>query len=651
MTGRSANGTSLILIVEDEPSIAELVGLYLRRAGYEVSVVGDGRAALDEIERRPPDLVILDLMLPKLDGYGVMRRLREKGEIPVIMLTARRNEADRIAGLEMGADDYVVKPFSAQELVSRVRAVLRRAAGHAGDDGGRLEYDGLVIDPGARTVLVHGEERDLAAKEFDLLLRSGPPSAHRPQPGPAPRARVGVGRLHRPQHRHGAREAGPRKGRRGSLRAPLHQDRVGRRVPVRAVNGVVETVPDTRPRRLWLFVAGVFTAVLVALLVFSLLLRPPRSDFFAMSAFLSITALASVTAGAIAYRLGWMRRSPRLIWMLMGGYLLAAALTFANVLVTARLMFLNQHDLQLSLVLLVFAAIIAASLGYLLSSSVASAVARLNRAVGQVAKGDLEAKAPIEGPAEVAALAANFNQMTAQLREAEQRRAEVEAARRDLLTAVGHDLRTPLASVRIIMEALSDGVVDEPETAARYLRVANSELTVLSHLVDDLFMLAQLDAGGVELERSPNSMTDLISDTLESFSVKAEQQGVTLRGEPCQEADGVAFDARYIGRALANLVENALRYTPRGGEVVLRTDVRPEGVSVSVSDTGPGIAPEDAPRVFDRFYRGEASRNRATGGSGLGLAIVRSVVEAHGGRVGVRSAIGQGTIVSFILPV
>jgi two-component system response regulator ResD len=159
-----------ILVVEDEPSIGEVVSLYLRRAGYQVTVVEDGQAALDSLAHQMPDLVVLDLMLPQVDGLEITRWLRERGDTPIIMLTARREERDRIAGLEMGADDYVVKPFSPQELVSRVRAVLRRTRGGAGiGDGQPLVYGDLRIDPGTRLATVSGEEKALTAKEFDLL--------------------------------------------------------------------------------------------------------------------------------------------------------------------------------------------------------------------------------------------------------------------------------------------------------------------------------------------------------------------------------------------------------------------------------------------------------------------------------------------------
>jgi DNA-binding response OmpR family regulator len=159
-----------ILVVEDEPSIREVVSLYLGRAGYTVTVVSDGQAALESLTTQPPDLVVLDLMLPRVDGLEITRWLRERGDTPIIMLTARGEERDRIAGLEMGADDYIVKPFSPQELVSRVRAVLRRTQSAAAGSGEQpLVFGDLRIDPRTRLVEVGGAERLLTATEFDLL--------------------------------------------------------------------------------------------------------------------------------------------------------------------------------------------------------------------------------------------------------------------------------------------------------------------------------------------------------------------------------------------------------------------------------------------------------------------------------------------------
>jgi len=161
---------AFILVVEDEPSIAEVVVLYLRRAGYRVQQADNGATAMQILEETAPDLVVLDLMLPEVNGLTITRWLRERGDIPIIMLTARRTEADRIAGLEMGADDYVVKPFSPQELVSRVRAVLRRArpSPEAAQEE-PLVFDDLRLDPLTRLVEARGQQVTLTAKEFDML--------------------------------------------------------------------------------------------------------------------------------------------------------------------------------------------------------------------------------------------------------------------------------------------------------------------------------------------------------------------------------------------------------------------------------------------------------------------------------------------------
>lgn len=163
--------TNKILVVEDEPSLREVVSLYLKRAGFSVASAPDGRAALDWLEQETPDLVVLDLMLPKVDGFEIARWMRVRGDTPIIMLTARREESERIAGLEMGADDYVVKPFSPQELVSRVRAVLRRTQKESSAAGREqaLTFDSMHIDPTTRLVTMRGAEKNLTVKEFDLL--------------------------------------------------------------------------------------------------------------------------------------------------------------------------------------------------------------------------------------------------------------------------------------------------------------------------------------------------------------------------------------------------------------------------------------------------------------------------------------------------
>jgi DNA-binding response OmpR family regulator len=164
-----------VLVVEDESVVREVVVKYLRREGYRTLEAADGDTACKLVEREQPDLVVLDLMLPGTDGLGVCRWIRSRSEVPVIMLTARGEEADRIVGLELGADDYVTKPFSPRELAARVKTVLRRARQPDVRDA-RLAFDGLEIDASTREVLKDGQPLRLTAKEFDLLwfLASNP---------------------------------------------------------------------------------------------------------------------------------------------------------------------------------------------------------------------------------------------------------------------------------------------------------------------------------------------------------------------------------------------------------------------------------------------------------------------------------------------
>jgi signal transduction histidine kinase len=393
------------------------------------------------------------------------------------------------------------------------------------------------------------------------------------------------------------------------------------------------------------FVAGVFVVMLAALVLFYTLMRPPFSDLRAMAIFLSITATLSLITGYVAYRGGWFARSPRLSWTLLGIYTLTAILTFLNVWVTARLMFASPHDLLLATILLLFAGGIAMALGYFLSAGLTDRIRALCLAAEAVAAGHLGTRVAVTGRDEVAELGAAFNAMSGQLADAAQKQHELETLRRDLIAWAGHDLRTPLASIRAIVEALADDVVEDPVERERYLRTAQRDIRSLSGLIDDLFELAELDAGGLKLERWPSSLSDLVSDTLESFSTLARQQQVTLRGSAEPGVDPMQMDSGKVGRVLANLVGNALR-----GTVELRAWLADGEARVSVCDTGIGIDPDDLPRVFERFYRGERSRSRASGGSGLGLAIAKGIIEAHGGHIWAESAPGQGAVFTFALP-
>lgn len=397
------------------------------------------------------------------------------------------------------------------------------------------------------------------------------------------------------------------------------------------------------------FLAGGLLALLGALGLFYLLMRPPMSDFGFMTILMGITSMLSALAAFVAYRFGWITRSPNIRWTLMGGYALAGLLVFLNVWVIARMMFASRHDLLLATVLLVFASSIAMLVGFFLSETLTDRMHALREAAHKIANGKLDTRVVVKGKDEMAGLAESFNSMAAQLETAHRQQRELETLRSDLIAWIGHDLRTPLTSIRAILEALADGMVEDPETVQRYLTTAQRDIRSLSGLIDDLFEMAQMDAGGLQLDIEPNSITDLISDTLESFSELAARKGVKLCGDVSADVDPVMMDPRRIGRVLSNLVANALRHTPGGGVVTVNGLRKESQVIVEVIDTGVGIGKDDLSHVFERFYRGEKSRNRDTGGAGLGLAISKGIIEAHGGQISVESRLAQGARFYFTL--
>lgn len=404
----------------------------------------------------------------------------------------------------------------------------------------------------------------------------------------------------------------------------------------------------TRPfLRLAIGIVIIFT---LSLWAFYLVMQPPMNEIWLMAVFLSITAILSALASYAAYKLGWFYRSPTIRWSLILGYVLASLLTFVNVWMTARLMFASQHDLILATILLGFAGGIAIAIGIFISTALTDRIRELDQAAQSIASGNLDTRISYEGQDEIADLSKSFNQMADQLQVAANKQKETERLRRDLIAWVSHDLQTPLTSIRAILEALADGIVDDPATIQRYLRTAQKDVASLSLLIDDLFQLAQLDAGGLQLEVAANSITDLVSDTLESFSTVAARKEIELLGKVEPGVDPVWMDAQRIGRVLNNLVGNAVQYTPSRGRVEVEVTRENNDILVRVKDTGEGIPPDDIQLIFDRFYRGEKSRNRATGGAGLGLAIARGIVEAHGGEIGLTSNPESGTCFSFTLP-
>jgi signal transduction histidine kinase len=262
-------------------------------------------------------------------------------------------------------------------------------------------------------------------------------------------------------------------------------------------------------------------------------------------------------------------------------------------------------------------------------------------AARRLGAGDLSARAPIRGGDEVAAVASAFNAMANDLAARAEALAAADRARRQLLADVSHELTTPVTAMRGYLETLTmPELALDDATRARYLAIVGDETARLEHLIGDLLDLAKLEGGGGALVVDDVPLAELFARVAARHERQSAATGVTIVSAVEPGAETARGDRGRLEQALQNLAANALRYAPRGSSIELRARPIPDGISVTVTDRGPGIMPEHLPHIFDRFYKGDAARTQ-TGGSGLGLSIVKAIVERHGGTIGVDSMPGR----------
>ncbi len=294
--------------------------------------------------------------------------------------------------------------------------------------------------------------------------------------------------------------------------------------------------------------------------------------------------------------------------------------------------------------------IVAAVVAWFVDRALLRPLAAFSDATRQVAAGDLHVQLPASRIAEVSDVAVAFHAMSDNLRGSLERQAELEQERRMIVSAIVHDLRTPLFSLRGYLEGLATGLADSPEKAARYLRVSREKADALDRLITDLFAYTRTEYLAEVPRRDALELGDLLTHTVEGLQPQAAAKGVSLHLAAPGVRCSLTGDAHLLTRAIDNLLDNAIRYSPAAAEVRVEWRCVPGGVAFTVADTGPGIPPADLPHLFSPLYRGETSRNRRTGGAGLGLAIARRLVRAHGGDLIAANRPGGGAIFTGFLP-
>jgi signal transduction histidine kinase len=355
-----------------------------------------------------------------------------------------------------------------------------------------------------------------------------------------------------------------------------------------------------------------------------------------------VTVLAARLLVRERARAGGLRRQVLLAAALVVGQLLVAVGLFAWI------MLVSHMDVLFTVIVVAYGCLLGVLAARFLGASVLADVRAVRRSLVQVGEGERELAIRTGGRDELAELARDLERMVERLSAEERAHSAADGARRDLLAAVSHDLRTPLTSIQLLAEAIEDGVVDDA-TRREYAARLGVHARAFSALIDDLFELSRLEAGDIRWSMERVAVAELVEETVDAMRPQAEAGRVVVSTELAQEDAWAQANPERIQRVLFNLLQNAIRHTPADGSVTVRAEQRDGAVEIEVADTGNGIAPADRAVVFDAFVQGDGDGARSGGSAGLGLAIARAIVEAHGGRIWLADA-PVGTRVRFRLP-
>jgi len=349
------------------------------------------------------------------------------------------------------------------------------------------------------------------------------------------------------------------------------------------------------------------------------------------------TVLAAHWIVAARARIGGLRRQFALLAAVAAAQLAIAVVVFVE------LMFVSSHDAFFTVLLAGYTGVLGLWAGRLLGRRAMVDIDAVRTTLEAVGRGRRDVRANLAGRDELARLGADVDAMIAMLTDEEQ-------ARRRLIAAVSHDLRTPITSLRLLVDAIGDELVTDPATRREYLERISTNVHALSALIDDLFELSRLESGDIRWTMERVRLDELVQEAIEAMRPHAEAGAVAVHAELAPRLAAAHANPEQIQRVLFNLIQNAIRHTPADGSVVVRALPATEGaIEIEIADSGAGIARDERDRVFEPFFQGGGRAARSDDGAGLGLAISRAIIEAHGGRIWLTEA-ELGTCVRFRLP-
>jgi len=600
-----------ILIVDDEKPISDIIKFNMTKEGYEVVTAFNGREAIELFEAEKPDIIILDLMLPEIDGLEVAKTIRKTSSVPIIMLSAKDSEFDKVIGLELGADDYVTKPFSNRELQARVKALLRRTELVAVDNQEEdtklqsLQIRDLEILPDAYVAKKYGEELDLTHREFELL-------------------------------HHLASHLGQVITREHLLETVWGYDYFG---DVRTVDVTIRRRRDNirlkqLNQKIKDLIAGDYSQVL---------------DMQGNTEITNITNNLNDLSEVIRLtQENLEQESKRLhsILSYMTDGVLATnrrgQITMINDMAKRQLGVesdeaLNQNILELLKIEDEY------ELRDLITQSPEMMIYSQN-VNGEYISLRVRFALIRRESGFISGLVAVLHDTTEQEKE--------ERERRLFVSNVSHELRTPLTSVKSYLEALDEGALYDP-VAPDFIKVSLNETNRMMRMVTDLLHLSRIDNATSHLDIELINFTAFITFILNRFdkmrSQDQEKKYELVRDYPITSV-WIEIDTDKMTQVIDNILNNAIKYSPDGGKITVSMKTTDDQMILSISDQGLGIPKEDLPKIFDRFYRVDKARSRAQGGTGLGLAIAKEIIKQHNGFIWAKSEYGKGSTFTIVLP-
>lgn len=693
-----------ILIVDDDNNIAELISLYLTKECYDTKIVNDGEEAVREFHSFQPNLILLDLMLPGMDGYQVCREIRHDSDVPIIMLSAKGEVFDKVLGLELGADDYIIKPFDSKELVARVKAVLRRFQPSrtipvSATAGKCVEYPDLIINQTNYSVIYQGRTVDMPPKELELLyfLASSPNQVFTREQlldhiwgyeyiGDTRTVDVHIKRL-----REKSRTMPPGPSRRSgasvtSLRLKIMRRTLYRKLiliyVILAIAGftLISTVGSRMVED------SLVSSASTSLYREATQIASKQGDLYYHSErsltdlYNSLSALASyhnsqiwlisadgeillntaaaldeenpkiidgfdpVALGSEYYSTGTFfgHFEDKMLSVMVpvtsdfriNGYV-AIHLPLQDVYqqresLLARIDFLFLLVFGLSFVILIFFSLV-----------VYRPLKKIINGAKEYASGNLTHKIDVKSHDEMGYLASTLNYMSGELNKTGE-------YQRKFVANVSHDFRSPLTSIKGYVEAILDGTIP-PEMQEKYLKIVLFETERLHKLTQSLLTLNDIDDKGNMLDLTSFDINAVIKDTAASFEGTCTKKRISISLILASRTLYVCADMGKIQQVLYNLIDNAIKFSNNDSTITVETTEKHGKVFVSVKDTGCGIPKASITKIWERFYKLDASRGKDRKGTGLGLSIVKEIITAHNQNINVISTEGVGTEFIFTL--